>query len=110
MAAKRKHRENILKLQSAAAEYFQRLLFKDRSPQAQMARDYLTSRQITKEIAVEWKLGYAPENQRMFFDWAAQNKFPTELLVDGGLAAWRDENYRGRGTWARFRHRLMFPT
>ncbi|MDF1751332.1 MAG: DNA primase [Verrucomicrobiales bacterium] len=108
-AARRRHREDVLKLQSQATDFFQLLLFKDRSPQAQAARDYLTNRGLTKEIAVEWKLGYAPEDQRIFFNWAAQQKISTELLVDGGLAAWRDENYHSRGTWARFRHRLMFP-
>ena len=108
-AARRKHREDILKLQTSAADFFQRLLFKDPGPQAQMARDYLTNRGLSREIAQEWKLGYAPEDQRVFFNWASGQGISTELLVDGGLAAWRDENYHGRGSWSRFRHRLMFP-
>ena len=74
--ARRRKRQDILKLQSAAAEFFQRLLFKDRSPSAQMARDYLTNRGISKDIALEWKLGYAPENQRIFYDWASREKIP----------------------------------
>lgn len=108
-AARRKYRDDILKLQSSAADFFQRLLFKDRSTNAQMARDYLTSRQLTKELATEWRLGYAPEDQRMLFDWAQQQNISIQLLVDGGLAAWRDENYKAKGAWSRFRHRLMFP-
>ncbi|MDF1813382.1 MAG: DNA primase [Verrucomicrobiales bacterium] len=108
-AARRKKRDEILKLQTAAADFYQRLLFKDRSADAQKARDYLTNRGLSGELAREWKLGYAPEDSRLFFTWASQERIPTELLVEGGLAAWRDENYPGRGCWLRFRHRLMFP-
>ncbi len=107
--AKRKHRSNILRLQKAAADYFHSLLLKDRSPQAQAARDYLKGRQLGIDIAKEWQLGYAPEDQRHFFHWASEQRFTTDILVEGGLAAWRDENYRSRGAYARFRHRLMFP-
>jgi DNA primase len=107
--AKRRRRNDILKLQASATEFYHRLLLRDKSAEAQVARDYLKSRGISKEVAVEWKLGYAPEDQRVFFNWAAQEKISTDVLVEGGLAAWRDEDHRSRGSYARFRHRLMFP-
>lgn len=108
-AAKKKRRDEILRLQAAAAEFFHHLLLRDRGPDAGEARDYLKMRQLNIEIAREWKLGYAPKEQRQFFHWASQEKFTTEMLVEGGLAAWRDEANHRRGAYGRFRHRLMFP-
>ena len=105
--ARRRKRNAILTLQGAAAEFFHLQLLK--KPYAQVARDYLNSRQFDQRIAKEWKLGYAPENQRIFFDWAQKAGYAVETLVAGGLAAWRDEANPARGAYARFRHRLMFP-
>ncbi len=105
-AAKRKRRDRILKLQQSAAEFFHRLLLRHRI--ADPAREYLRGRRIGIDIAREWMLGYAPEN-RLFFDWATGEGFSAEELVEGGLAAWRDESQPRRGTYAVFRHRLMFP-
>ena len=107
MEAKRRQRTVVLKLQGAAAKFYHQQLLKKKY--AYVARDYLNSRQFDKRIAEEWQLGYAPENQQIFFDWAHQAGYSMEQLVDGGLAAWRDENNPNRGAYARFRHRLMFP-
>lgn len=104
---KRRSRGRLRQLQKDAAEWFHLLLFK--KDFAQPARDYLRSRGIGMETARAWLLGYAPENQRLFFDWARSAGYPMEQLVDGGLAKWRDENHPGRGAYAFFRHRLMFP-
>jgi len=105
--ARRRGRSDLMRLQNAAAEWFHYLLFK--KPVAQAARDYLKQRGIGMETARAWKLGYAPEEQPPFFDWARANGFSTRLLVAGGLAKWRDENRPERGAYSFFRHRLMFP-
>jgi len=105
--AKVKGRRELMRLQRTAADWFHRLLFK--SPAAQPARDYLRSRGLTMEISRNWKFGFAPENQRVFFDWARAEGFTVKQLVDGGLAKWRDENDPERGAYSFFRHRLMFP-
>ena len=105
--ARRLGRQKLIKLQKDAAEFFNNLLF--RNSCADAARKYLTSRQISQDVARRWLFGYAPENQGIFFQWAHQAGWSENQLVDAGLAAWRDENYPQRGTYARFRHRLMFP-
>jgi len=105
--ARRQSRQHLIKLQKDAAEFYNNLLF--RNSCADEARKYLTSRQISQDVARRWLFGYAPENQSIFFQWAQQAGWSETQLVDAGLAAYRDENYPQRGTYARFRHRLMFP-
>lgn len=105
--AKIRGKRDLLRMQKAAADWFNLLLFK-RSI-AQPARDYLKSRGLGMEISREWKFGYAPNDQRAFFDWARGEGFSVEQLVDGGLAKWRDEHNPNQGAYSFFRHRLMFP-
>ncbi len=105
--AKIKGRSEIKRMQKSAADWFHRLLFKSQG--AQPAREYLRERGLTMEVSRNWKFGYAPEDQRSFFDWANQAGFSVSQLVEGGLAKWRDENYPDRGAYSFFRHRLMFP-
>ncbi|MDF1739468.1 MAG: DNA primase [Verrucomicrobiales bacterium] len=105
--ARRKGKSELMRLQRAATEWFHLLLFK--KPFAQPARDYLKSRGLGMEVSRNWKFGYAPEDQRSFFDWAHGEGFSVQQLVDGGLAKWRDEHNPNRGAYSFFRHRLMFP-
>ncbi|MEM6916649.1 MAG: DNA primase, partial [Verrucomicrobiota bacterium] len=105
--AKIRGRSELKRMQASAADWFHRLLFK--SPSAQPARDYLRNRGITMEVSRNWKFGFAPEDQRAFFEWAHGAGFTVEQLVQGGLAKWRDENRPDRGAYSFFRHRLMFP-
>lgn len=105
--AKIRGKRDLLRMQKSAADWFNTLLFKRSF--AQPARDYLKSRGLGMEISRDWKFGYAPEDQRAFFDWARGEGFSVEQLVNGGLAKWRDENNPNRGAYSFFRHRLMFP-
>jgi len=105
--AKIRGRSELKRMQASAADWFHRLLFK--SPAAQPARDYLKARGIAMETCRNWKFGFAPEDQRSFFEWAQSSGFSVEQLVNGGLAKWRDENNPNRGAYSFFRHRLMFP-
>ncbi len=105
--ARRDARSKMMKLQRQAAEYFNRMLFK--SPNAQAARQYLTSRGFTMEVSRDWQFGYAPEQQNLFFTWARDAGYTIQDLVEGGLAKWRDEERKNQGAYAFFRHRLMFP-
>ena len=105
--AKMKGRREVMRLQKAAADWFYRILFKH--PIAQPGRDYLKSRGLGMDTSRNWKFGYAPGDQRMFFDWARGEGFSMQQLVEGGLAKWRDENNPNRGAYSFFRDRLMFP-
>lgn len=105
--ARTKARAELKRMQRSASDWFHRLLFK--SPIAQPARDYLKSRGYSMEMSRNWKFGFAPEDQRSFFEWARGEGFSVAQLVEGGLAKWRDENNPNRGAYSFFRHRLMFP-
>lgn len=97
----------LLDLHREVAAWFHRLLFKD--PVADGARAYLKTRGIDMETARHWQLGYAPESSDFIRSWARGNGLPEDLLVHGGLLSPREEGDPSRGTYCRFRDRLMFP-
>lgn len=105
--ARRRSRSDLMRLQSAARDWFHRMLFK--SPVAQPARDYLKSRGLSMDVSRRWNFGYAPNDQRSFMDWVRREGFAVPQLVEGGLAKWRDEARPAQGAYGFFRHRLMFP-
>ena len=105
--AEAKHRSLLLRAHREIAEWFHQLLMKHKI--AAPARDYLKSRGIKAEVAKNWQMGYAPGNSAFFREWAAQAKIPESVLVEAGLFVQSDEESGRRGTYPRFRDRLMFP-
>lgn len=105
--AEAKHRSLLLRAHREIAEWFHLLLMKHKI--AAPARDYLKSRGITAEVAKNWQMGYAPPHGAFFREWAAQAKIPESVLVEAGLFVQSDEDSGRRGTYPRFRDRLMFP-
>lgn len=104
---KRKSKGRLLDLHREAAAFFHDLLLKD--PAAAHARDYLKGRGFGREMAVNWTVGWMPENARTFLDWARSRKFTGRELVDSGIAYLREEGNAASGIRVRFRDRLMFP-
>jgi DNA primase len=104
---KRRSKGRLLDLHREAAEFFHQLLLK--SPEAAHARDYLKSRGFGREMAVNWTVGWMPENARTFLDWARSRKFSGRELVDSGICYLREEGNASSGIRVRFRDRLMFP-
>jgi DNA primase len=62
-------------------------------------------RAYTKETALEWKLGYSPNNGRALLDYAKSKGFSEQEMTQAGLTA---KAYRG-GVQDMFRGRLMVP-
>ena len=89
------------------AEFFHELLLNSKS--AEEARQYLKSRGFNRETAERWMIGYAPANQKEFFDWARTLGVTGRVLIDAGVASPRDEERPKEGLYARFRDRLIFP-
>ncbi len=100
-------RVKLLGLHRDIAQWFHQLLLK--SPIAAAAREYLKARGLTSATARNWTIGYAPEDQGYYQDWAREKRYGDELMIEAGLFALRDEQNAGRGLYARFRHRIMFP-
>ncbi len=105
--ARQKTRSRLIALHQGATDWFHSMLLK--SPDAESARSYLKGRGINGEVARNWRIGYAPADGGQFLAWAKSQGFGAELLMQSGLAALRDENFPGRGLYARFRDRVMFP-
>ena len=99
-------RRRLLKLHNEAADWMHRCLMK--SPGAQPARDYLKSRGLTAEVAVRWKLGYAP-GQNACLRWGDEQGFRRDELLLGGLVKENEEGTGRADVYDRFRDRLMFP-
>lgn len=100
-------KRRLLALHEAATVWFHRLLL--RNDAAAHARDYLKSRGLNKDIAVSWRIGYAPNSWDAFTNHAKQNGFTAAELRTSGLVKLRDEDNPNSDFYDRFRDRLMFP-
>lgn len=84
-----------------AAAHFYQVQFSKNST----ALDYVfKKRQFTKQTALDWRLGYAPNNGTALLDYLKAKQFTTTEIKQAGLTAER----RG-GLGDMFRGRLMIP-
>lgn len=94
------HRERLYKAMEVAVKFYQVQFSRNKT-----ALEYvLKKRQFTKETALQWQLGYAPNNGTALVDFLISKKFTPKEIRDAGLSAQR---YRGLGDM--FRGRLMIP-
>lgn len=98
-------RKRLRQLNEAAAIWFHHQLLQ--AHEAQYARSYLESRGVSNESIATWRLGYAPDGDRLAQYLLAQG-YSTRELLEAGLARERDTD-RGGGLYDYFRNRLIFP-
>jgi DNA primase len=103
--SRRDQRSRLIELHKEASSWFHLQLL--RSSEAEHARAYLRKRGLTKEIALEWQLGYAPGGWEIFRNWGMAKGFTREELLLGGLITAKEGDTSGG--YDRFRDRLMFP-
>ncbi|MEI6323574.1 MAG: DNA primase [bacterium] len=103
--SRRDQRSRLLELHKEAAEWYHSKLL--RSQDAEHARAYLRKRGLSKEIAVAWQLGFAPEGWDVFRTWGLSKGFTRMELIQGGLLTSKEGDQTGG--YDRFRDRLMFP-
>ncbi len=96
-------RETLLKINEAAALYFQQALSK--TARENPAADYLKKRAISKEIISEFRLGYALDKWSGIVDYLKKHNIDPEKAVQAGLIIPK----KGGGYYDRFRGRVMFP-
>lgn len=95
-----KQKERLYAALELAAKFYQVQFSQNKT-----ALEYaLQKRRFTKETALEWQLGYAPNNGTALVDFLTGKKFTPKEIKDAGLSAQR---YRGLGDM--FRGRLMIP-
>ena len=97
-------REPAWEINAAAADFFRRRLWE--SPDGEAAREYLTSRGLTREDADRFGIGYAPADRGAMRDPLSALGFDPDRQLAAGLLVVRETNPEAR---ARFRNRLMFP-
>ncbi len=102
-----KTRALLLRVHQDIAAWYHLLLMKHKA--ADEARQYLKSRGMTAEVAKSWKMGYAPPRGDMLREWAGENSYSENLLIDAGILAASDPESGRTGTYPRFRDRLMLP-
>lgn len=98
-------RRRLRTLNEAAAIWFHHQLLQ--APEAQYARSYLDSRGVSNESIATWRLGYAPEGDRLA-NYLLEQGYTQRELVEAGLAREREAD-RGGGLYDYFRHRIIFP-
>lgn len=97
-------REPFWELNATASEYFRDTLWK--SEEGAAAREYLASRQVSRETADRFGLGYAPRPIGLMRSHLNTLGFDDSRLLEGGLLVQREDGGEPR---PRFRDRLIFP-
>ena len=97
-------REPHWEVNATAAAYFQKMLWDD--PLGESARDYLTQRDISREVADQFGIGFAPREIGLLRNYMNTLGFDEMRQVESGLLVPGEDGSEPR---PRFRGRLMFP-
>ena len=95
-------KEKIIEACQYAANFYHDMLFQDAGA---AARAYLAKRKISETTIREFKLGWAPQEWRVLYDFLKKKGYPEALLKQAALIQQSPKgNY-----YDTFRGRLMFP-
>ena len=94
---------NLYELMSRAQALYETKLWK--STEAEQARSYIESRNISREIVKKFGLGYAPNQWDFLLKQYGRSKTGRRLLLKSGMVIEKENDKR----YDRFRDRLMFP-
>jgi DNA primase len=97
-------REPLWEVNATAAGYFQKILWDD--PLGEQARDYLTQRDISREVADQFNIGFAPREIGLLRNYMGTLGFDETRMAAAGLLIQGEDGSEPR---PRFRNRLMFP-
>ncbi len=100
-------RDLLFAIHEKVAARYRRYLLK--SPDAQVARDYLEQRQLTGDTAEAFMIGYAPDAWDSVIQWGRSERIPVEKLELAGLVVRKTEDGGANPYYDRFRARVMFP-
>jgi len=100
-------RNALYALHIELAAFYRRCL--RQTAEAEIARQYLTGRKLTEEIAERFNIGYAPAGGRTLLRWGEKHGYTPEAMVAAGVLAPPNSPDRPDDYYDRFRGRLMFP-
>lgn len=98
-------RNKLLRIHAELATFYQRCLLQTK--EAQVARDYLVSRQLESDIVEQFQIGYAPAADHALERWAQKHNYSLEMLQQTGIL--KPPYKPGRAHFDLFRGRLVFP-
>jgi DNA primase len=101
----RSAKQRLHALNEAAAIWFHHQLLQ--ASDAQYARTYLASRGVQNESITLWRLGYAPDGDRLS-RYLQEQGYSLSELIEAGFSRER-ESARGGGFYDYFHNRLIFP-
>lgn len=104
---KRRKISRLKELNNKSARFFHEQLLKN--PDAAHAREYLKSREFSKETAQKWLIGWAPRNSNLFLQMARESGFNGREILQAGLGGLKDKNNPRSGLWVKFYDQLTFP-
>jgi DNA primase len=99
-------KQEVLKLNSDAAEFFHDNLLKSNDASVKKARDYLKGRGIRLEDVKQFKLGFALDSWDSLLIFFKDKNVALKTLERAGLINPRE---KGDGYYDRFRDRIIFP-
>ena len=97
-------RTRLLGLLDLAAKFYEKVLLEH--PGAQIARDYVKTREIPETTARAFRLGFALDSWDSLSTFLSGRGHTQDEILRAGLASRREG---ARGIYDRFRGRLMFP-
>ncbi len=97
-------RERLLQMNEAASLFYHHLLMLH--PRGEAGRKYLEKRGISKEMAEQFQLGFAPDEWEVLTGHLRSKGASLDEALEIGLLSQREG---GRGPYDRFRGRFMFP-
>ncbi len=112
--APRSYRERLVAACEATAAFYHHELTHSRTPEATAAREYLSARGFSIDVARRFTLGYAPGRGALVRHLRAEG-FTAAEIVDANLGYRRDggagggSDGAGGGVTDRFYERVMFP-
>lgn len=98
-------REQILKANDLAVDYFTRMLI---SPAGEKARNYLAKRGIGQNAVDAFRIGYAPESWQGLLDDLHRKGVSSDIAQQAGLVIPRSGE-GNKGHYDRFRGRIIIP-
>jgi DNA primase len=99
-------KQEVLKLNSDASEFFHEHLLKSKDSSVEKAREYLKGRGIRLEDVKQFKLGFAPDSWDSLLNFFKAKNIALKTLERSGLINPRE---KGDGYYDRFRDRIIFP-
>ncbi len=99
----KEEREELLRVNLLAAEFFQEQL--KLGPEGERAYSYFINRGLNAHSIAEFRLGYAPDRWDALCNYLKERSVPLSLIERSGLVTLRENG----GHYDRFRGRCIFP-